>query len=292
MARTTLEQWRMLRAVVEHGGFAQASAAIHKSASSIHHAVHKLEDQLGLQLLEVVGRRVRLTSEGELMLRRAGQVLDQAALLEEVADSIAGGNEAVIRAAVDEIYPTDQLADALSGLAAEYPLTRVELREVVLSGGEELLIAGEVDLLISGSVPGGFLGDRLLETEFLAVAAPDHPLFSGGPALTLNDLRPYRQIVVRDSARGDRRDAGWLDADQRWTVSHVSTSIDMVLRGTGFAWLPRTRIGHHLQAGQLRPLPLAQGGTRPATLFLTFADPDRAGPAIRRLGALMRQPSQ
>ena len=56
MNKTTLDQWRMLQAVVRHGGFAQASAAIHKSQSTINYAVHKLQDQLGLPLLEVVGR--------------------------------------------------------------------------------------------------------------------------------------------------------------------------------------------------------------------------------------------
>ncbi|WP_315982943.1 LysR family transcriptional regulator [Aliamphritea spongicola] len=45
--RVTLEQWRMLKAVVDHGGFAHAAAAVHKSQSSINHAIHKMEDQLG-----------------------------------------------------------------------------------------------------------------------------------------------------------------------------------------------------------------------------------------------------
>ena len=71
MNRTTLEQWRMLQAVVDHGGFAQAAAAIHKSQSTINHAVHKLQDQLGVPVLEVVGRKAQLTEAGALLLRRA-----------------------------------------------------------------------------------------------------------------------------------------------------------------------------------------------------------------------------
>ena len=76
MSRSTLEQWRMFQAVVEHGGFAQAAEAVHKSQSSINHAVHKLQEQIGLPLLEVVGRKAQLTDAGTLMLRRAGQLLD------------------------------------------------------------------------------------------------------------------------------------------------------------------------------------------------------------------------
>jgi DNA-binding transcriptional LysR family regulator len=107
--------------------------------------------------------------------------------------------------------------------------------------------------------------------------------------VTLQDLAGQRQIVVRDSARGTRVDSGWLGAEQRWTVSHVATSIAMIRRGTGFAWLPVTRIGDLLDSGELAPLPLGEGSRRAITLYLSYADSDRAGPAARRLGEHLRQ---
>lgn len=289
MSRSTLEQWRMFRAVVDHGGFAQAAEALHKSQSSINHAVHKLQDQLGLQLLQVVGRKAQLTSAGSLMLRRAGQLLDQAEQLETIAGSLAQGEEAELRVAVDEVYPPHCLADALLQLSTEFPHTRVELRETVLSGGPELLIRGDVDLLIAGEAPPGFLGEQLLDVEFIAVTHPEHPLQQLGRSLNLQDLAAQRQIVVRDSATRERSDAGWLGAEQRWTVSHLATSISMVSRGMGFAWLPRTRIEEAVAAGQLRELPLEKGSRRSVSLYLTYADPDQAGPATRRLGTLLRE---
>lgn len=287
MNRSTLEQWRMFRAVVEHGGFAQAAEAIHKSQSSINHAVHKLQDQLGLPLFEVIGRKAHLTTAGALMLRRAGQLLDQAEQLETIAQSLAEGNEAELRIAVDEVYPQDCLAEALATLTDEYPHTRVELMETVLSGGPELLVRGEVDLLVAGQVPAGFLGEPLLEVDFIAVSHPHHSLQRLGRSLNLQDLARERQIVVRDSATGKRIDAGWLGAEQRWTVTHVSTSIDMVCRGLGFAWLPMTRIVALLASGGLRELPLERGGRRPSTLYLTLADTAGTGPTALRLSHLL-----
>ncbi len=289
MHRTTLEQWRMLQAVVEHGGFAQAAAAVHKSQSSINHAVHKLQGLLGLPLLEVVGRRARLTEAGELLLRRAGQLLEQAGQLEAVAGSLALGTEPAIGLAVDELYPYECLAQALHALAGDFPNTRVELMECVLSGGQEHLLAGEADLLVAADVPPGFLGEPMMRVEQVAVAHPDHPLHGLGRLLTLQDLARYRQIVVRDSARVERRDAGWLGAEQRWTVTHVATSVDMVNRGMGFAWLPLSRLAEGLARGDLRELPLAQGSRRVSTLYLIHADRDRSGPATRHLASLLLQ---
>ncbi|GAB5415178.1 MAG: LysR family transcriptional regulator [Congregibacter sp.] len=289
MNKSTLEQWRMFRAVVEHGGFAQAAAAIHKSQSSINHAVHKLQDQLDLQLLEVVGRKAQLTDAGQLMLRRAGQLLDQAEQLETIADSLARGSEAEIHLAVDEVFPPDCLANALEQLSCDYPHTRVELIETVLSGGAERLAQGEVDLLIAAHTPDGQLSEPLMDVEFIAVAQVGHPLHQIERPVNKQDLASHRQIVVRDSTSGERIDSGWLGAEQRWTVSHVATSISMICRGMGFAWLPETRIQHLLTEGILQELPLERGGRRRISITLSFADADRAGPATQRLGKLLKK---
>jgi len=286
MNRTTLEQWRMLQAVVDHGGFAQAAAAIHKSQSTINHAVHKLQRQLGVPLLAVVGRKAQLTEAGELMLRRANQLLAQASQLEEVAASLAQGTEAELHLAVDGLYPTERLASVMNAFSARYPNTRIELYETILSGGAELLQQGSVELLVAHTIPAGFLSQPILQAEFVAVAAPTHPLHMLGRTLTVQDLERERQIVTRDSALDRRTDAGWLGAEQRWTVSHVATSIELVCRGLGFAWLPMTRIAQSLQSGALKALPLEHGGTRHATLSLSITDADCAGPAAKYLAKL------
>ena len=287
MHKTTLEQWRMLKAGVEHGGFAQAADAVHKSQSTINHAVHKLQDRLGLPLLEVKGRKAQLTEAGRLMLRRAEQLLEQAAQLEEVAESMAAGTEAEIRVAVDEVYPHDYLAGALQAFSEAFPNTRVQLQETVLGGGPEQLVTGEVDLLVAGTVPQGFIGSPILRAEFIAVAHSDHPLHQLGRDVSMGDLQQHRQIVIRDSARGQGRDSGWLGAEQRWTVSHVATSADMISRGMGFAWLPRSRVQAGLASGILRELPLGEASRRYTELYLVHADLEAAGPAALQLGELL-----
>ena len=289
MQRSTLEQWRMLQAVVEHGGFAQAAAAVHKSQSTINHAVHKLQDQLGVPLLEVVGRKAQLTDAGVLLLRRANQLLGQAGQLEAVAGDLARGTEAEIHIAIDEVYPYAYLASALEALAEEFPNTRVQLMETVLSGGAEQFLAGDVDLLVAGQAPSGFLGEHLMRAEFVAVAHVDHPLHQLQRTLDLHDLAQHRQIVIRDSARERSVDSGWLGAEQRWTVSHVATSLDFILRGMGFAWLPASRVKPHLEAGRLRELPLGGASRRYTELYLVFRDRELAGPATLRLGELLTE---
>ena len=87
MLKSTLEQWRMFKAVVDAGGFNQAAAEVHKSQSSVHHAVQKLENAIGVSLFENIGRKVQLSPQGELMYRRASFLLSEAHKLEAVANA-------------------------------------------------------------------------------------------------------------------------------------------------------------------------------------------------------------
>jgi DNA-binding transcriptional LysR family regulator len=146
-----------------------------------------------------------------------------------------------------------------------------------------------VDLAVTAMVPQGFLGEPLTIVEFVAVAHPDHALHALGRPLTQRDLRQHRQIVVRDSGVKQSVDAGWLGAQQRWTVSHLATSVQAVARCMGFAWLPRHRIAGELERGELEPLALVEGATRQHELYLVFADRDQAGPAARALADCLRE---
>lgn len=283
MSRVTLAQWQMLAAVVDHGGFARAAEAVHKSPSTLNHAVHKLEEQLGVKVLEPVGRQVRLTEAGELLLRRARQLIENALSLEDVANRLAEGLETEVVLAIDQIFPADAQANALQAFSSLYPQVRVQLHESVLNGGTEMLYDGRADLVVSGIEAQGFLGEPLVTVRFIAVAHPSHPLHQLERTLDLRDLAQYRQLVVRDSAQRHALDAGWLKAEQRWTVSHLNTSLDMLKRGLGFAWMPETRIQAELESGTLKPLPLTAGGVREVPLQLIFRDRDRAGPAAHAL---------
>ncbi len=294
MLKSTLEQWRMFKAVVDAGGFNQAAALVHKSQSSVHHAVQKLENAIGVVLFENSGRKVKLSPQGELMYRRAAFVLNEAQKLEAVAASLQAGTETLLRIAVDIIFPSDLLYNVLSKVSEEFPLLRIEIEETVLSGANSLLDSGNVDIAISPfPYPGGFSED-LCEIDFAAVAHVDHPLHALDRALTLEDLKSHRQIVVRDSSAERKVDAGWLGAEQRWTVSHIRTSVDMISQGLGFAWLPIAIIKKELEEGLLLPLPIdSNSGLRRAMLYLTFEDGDGLGPAARSfIGELRYQSMQ
>ncbi|WP_199103878.1 LysR family transcriptional regulator [Aquitalea sp. ASV11] len=287
-ARTTWEQWQVLQCIVSEGGFAQAARAMHRSQSSVSYMVAQLQEQLGVPLLQAQGRRMVLTAAGEVLLRDAQNVLAASLRLEEKARSLLQGWEAEVRLAVDSLFPTPALLPALGQFAAHCPSTRLQMHEVVMSGADDALHGQQVELAVAGRVPQGFLGDWLLEAEFVACAAPDHPLHRLGRALEMEDLQQHVQVVLRDSGQRQPRDEGWLGAWQRWTVSQPETAIAAVEQGFAFGWLAWHRIAPAVVAGRLRPLQLAHGGLRKAALYLVLADPSQAGPATLQLADCLR----
>jgi DNA-binding transcriptional LysR family regulator len=276
-------------AVVESGSYARAAEALHKSQSSVTYAVQKLESLLDIKAFEIQGRKAVLTPNGQLLYRRARALVDEAGGLEKAARTLSAGWQAEIRLAVEIVFPTWLLLKCLDRFGAENPHTRVELIESVLGGTPEALLQGQADLAISPQIPPGFLGDPLMRMRAIAVTHPDHPLQKLGRPLTQRDLRAHRHVVVRES--GTQRATGRfsVEAAQRWTVSHIATSIEAVRMGYGFAWLPEERIRNELAAGTLKPLPLREGSERFAELYLIVADRDFASPATLRLAQIIRE---
>lgn len=287
--KVTLEQWRMLLAVVEYGSFAAAADRLLKSQSTVSYAMTRLQEQLGVKIFHMQGRKAVLTEAGELVLRRARGLVDEARALEQAAKDLAEGWEPEIRIVVDVIFPQSLLMTVLQRFAPESRHTWVELIETSLSGTQDAIVHGRADLALGGVVPTGFLSESLSQITFVAVAHPQHPLVRLKRPLQEADLKQYRQFVVRDSGPRRRLDAGWLGSEQRWTVSHFHQSINLLMSGLGYAFVPDHVARPYLDRGELVVLPVASGSTRDVALRMVFADRANAGPALQRFAEIVRE---
>ncbi len=281
--KITLEQWASLVAVVDEGSYAKAAELLNKSQSTVSYAISRVEDQLGGQVLKLNGRKAELTNLGEVMVRKARKLLEQAEGIERLARCVSEGWEAEVSLAVDVIYPMSKVLDALETFSKNGRSTRVRLLETSLSGTDEAILTGQGDVVITSRVPPGFIGEQFDSIQFMAVAHRDHPLHRMDRAVTPTDLEQFRQVVMRDSGVKRNQDAGWLGSEQRITVSHFSTSVQVIKRGLAFAWLPTGYMQAELASGEFLPINLEQGRQRNIMLYLVLTQGERAGPAARLL---------
>ena len=287
--KVTLEQWRALLAVIDAGGYAKAAELLNKSQSAVSYSIAQLESALGVKVFQLQGRRAVASPAGELLYRRARQLLEQAERLEKSAGCLSIKVEPLVKVAADLIIPPIRVLQCLEIFSKDFPDTRVEIFESVLSGTEDALLQRQVDLAIGGRVPTGFMGEKLITVTMHGVSSPDHPLQKLGRPINYEDMRQHRQIIVRDSGQYRRRTEGWQEADQRWTVSHIKTSLDAIRMGLGYAWLPDAYTHEDVEAGRLKYLPVEVGAVREVPTYLTFADNEFAGPATRKLADVLKE---
>jgi DNA-binding transcriptional LysR family regulator len=281
LPRTSLEQWAVLAAVVDEGGYAQAAAALHRSQSAVSYAVARLQEELDLPLLAIEGRKAVLTPHGQTLLQRARGLLRDMNTLELLARSLKQGWEAELRLVVDAAFPREHLMKIVAELQQLCPNTQMQLSDAVLSGAEEAISDGLADVVVTAHVPSGYVGEFLVDVSFIAVARPGHALFEVGHDLSFEDLARHVQVVVRDSGVKHPRDEGWLGAERRCTVTSMEASLATVKAGLAYAWLPEHVVAASLRDGTLKVLPLASGRERRVPLYLVLVHSEVAGPAAR-----------
>lgn len=286
--RVTLEQWRVFQAIIEQGGYAQAASYLHRSQSAVSYSMSRLQEQLGISLLRVEGRKAVLTEQGEILLNRSQLLIEEAAEIENFALHLSQGREAEIKLVVDAAFPNDLLMSALAQFAKQSQGTRVQLREVILSGAIDALVSDEAELVIGVETPSGYLADPLIEVELIGVAHAEHPLHKLDREITSADLAQHMHVVIRDSGQHEKMDVGWLSSQDRWTVSSIDSALNAIEHGLGYGWIPRNRLTEAFKSGQLKPLLLEQGSSYKAFLFISFGHPQNIGPATRELADIIK----
>ena len=281
--RVSLEQWLAFKTVVDCGSYAMAAQALNKSQSSISYAIARLNEQLPQPVLILDGRKAVMTDAGQVLYRHAEQLLNQASQAEAIASSLALGFESEVAIAVDVLVEVGSLVCAFEEFSQEFPHTRIRVLETSLSGTTEALLEKTADLVIGTKTPPGFQSRPLLQVKMIPVAAPSHPLVKDREDVSELELRSMRQVVLGDTGTFREQDSGWLQADQRWTVSHFSTSIKLLRSGLVFAFLPQNWIEQELAEGSLQRIPLAPSMDRLLQVHMMLADNQAAGPATKAL---------
>ncbi len=285
-AKSTLEQWRILQAVVDYGGYAQAAQKLNKSQSSLNHAVAKLQSQLGVSLLEVRGRKAYLTESGEVLLRRSRHITRSISELENLAKSLEKGWEPTLVIARELIYPMEKLVKALNEFEPQGRGTRIIILDSVISGTHELIESGQVDIAIAGTPPKNYLAEPLGDVEFLLVCHPSNPL-TNYEHLDDQTLAEHLQIVIKDTGQVEKNDSGWLKAERRWTVSNFHEAITILNQGLGFCWVPAHYVTPLIAQGTLHQLSLQGSSHRRAAINLIIPNRDQQGPASQLLEQLI-----
>jgi DNA-binding transcriptional LysR family regulator len=176
-----LRRLQVLRMLDEHGTVTAAAAALHLTPSAVSQQIRLLGRDVGVELLERVGRGVRLTPAARVLLGHADRLYaDWEGVLAEAAAAPAGG---MLRLCAFPTALAALLAPAAAGLRDSG--VAVELTEAGNAECFALLLAGAVDIAVVLPAPDApprddprFDQRPLLHDPFDLVVPADHPLAS------------------------------------------------------------------------------------------------------------------
>lgn len=244
--------------VVQAGSFTQAAERLDMSKSGVAKSINRLEDRLGIQLLQRTTRRLSLTDEGRRFsdgCQRALAELESAqAQVTTQRQTLAGR----LRIALPMVFGRRWVQPALLEIATLHP--ELEL-DVNLTDRRVDLVEDGIDLVIRiGPLQDSttLVAKPLGVQRTALVAHPDYLTRHGSPH-TLDDLQRHACITLGSGGQArpwyllDRHGhSQTLAVRGRLGLNHSEAILDAALAGHGIALLPDWLVAKHLNSGHLK----------------------------------------
>ncbi|MFC7490319.1 MULTISPECIES: LysR family transcriptional regulator [unclassified Knoellia] len=278
----------LLRELADRGSVAAAAAATHRTGSAVSQQLRTAERDLGVRLVEPVGRGLRLTDAGQLLAAGAVDVEAALARVQAQLDEFRGRPTGTVRIAALTSAAEFLVPPALMSLAAEG--IEVELSDTDVSEEDYASLAADHDIVIGhsllGAIPRGAeqLVHTVLAREPLDVALPaDHPL-AGKAHLGPRDVvdEPWIGVPVGYPFATVLDAVEWATGRPVRVVQRVRDNRvveALVHAGAGLALLPRFTTRPR-EGVVLRPL----RGVNARRWVVALSRPDRAERAVVRRG--------
>lgn len=239
-----MHQLRYFLAAAKTLSFTRAAEACHVSQPALTTAIKKLEARLGSSLFHREGRRLGLTEFGRRMRPHLTQIVEQAEVAANVAESFRLLNQVPIRLGVMSTIGPVRLARFLATFELSCPGVEVAVHEGGVDALSDKLNADELDLAILNLLEGfgeGYRSEPLYTERYVVLLPPEHPLKERN-ALALQDLseQPYvdrlscemREMVMGVcETKGVRLYARFRSEREDWVQA-------MVMANIGFAFMP------------------------------------------------------
>lgn len=255
-----------LVALAETGHFGKAAERCCVSQPTLSAQLKKMEDQLGVQLVER-GQQVRLTDIGERVVERARRVLDEAREIEELARNFQDPLAGELRIGLIPTVAPYLLPRTTGALREKFPRLKLLLLEHQTHRLVELLKSGEIDVgILALPIPVERLVTRALYSESFQVALPPDHRLAKRRRLSLDDLDGETLLLLEDGhCLRDQALAACRLARVREAPDFRATSLEtlrqMVAAGVGITLLPSLAVEQ-------------QGSRVPPMAVRRFQDPE------------------
>src|SRR5213596_3208013 len=213
-----VRQLRYLVAVADERHFTRAAAREHIAQPALSQQIRRLEEQVGLALVERTTRSVALTEAGELLVARARRILNELDAARAELEALTGVQTGHVTVGVLHTMGPIDVSLALALFRERHPGVELTVREQSSEELAEMLRVDELDLAflsVTERVESHGLGLHQLLSEELVVLLPLGHALSGRTQVRMAELANEQFISFRTGARlrellfAARREAGF-----------------------------------------------------------------------------------
>jgi LysR family hydrogen peroxide-inducible transcriptional activator len=260
-----LQELRYFAAVVEHRHFGRAAEACNVSQPTLSSQLRKLEDELGVTLLERTNKRVDLTPVGRQILDHARRALAETAQIESVARAARDPLIGALRLGVIPTLAPYLLPLIFAPMQKSYPGLAIELWEDQTRPLLEGLRSHRLDAALIASPTGTHeLTETVLFHEPLLAALPPNHALAGQTSVEESALAPDLLVMADGHCLANHTlaacgaKAGLQSAMQAATLE---TLVNLVAAGYGTTLIPALA-AQYLNNRKIELRPLTQNSTR------------------------------
>lgn len=273
-----LSALRSFVAIADAGGVTRAAGFLNLTQSAVSMQIKRLEDQLGLELLDRKGRKVALTASGEQLLGHARKLLS---MNDEVFGRLTHAShegEIVLGVPHDIVYPA--IPHVLQQFARDFPRMKVTLVSSFTRKLLEQFARGDCDIILTTEDRPGPEGESLTEVPLVWIGAQGGQAWRGRPLrLAFPQACIFRSRVHSAlDAQGIPWEMAVDSEDTRAVEATVSADLAIYtsLAGSEPPYVERIQHG-----GELPELGMVK-------INLYVGDPAQ-GPAVQALEGLIRR---
>jgi DNA-binding transcriptional LysR family regulator len=253
---------RYFLTVAQTLNFTKAAELLHMAQPPLGRQIRELEKELGTELFNRIGKRISLTSAGQVFAERAQNIL--AAVDAAVVDSqrAARGEIGHIAVGFFEHIAYTLLPTLLRECQQQFPDLTVELRWYTSSEQVNALTRGDVDLAFVRSIPpeADLNATLILQEPFYVAIAKDHPLATK-PQISITDCAQLRVINYKKNVAPDYHAiinqlcalAGFAPSPL-FEMGQIYASLGLVSAGFGVTLVPASVQRVHMDNVVYRPL--------------------------------------
>ena len=253
----TLQQMQALDVVVTHGSIQAGARALNKTHPSVIAVLKNLEAELGFALFDRSGYRSVLTERGNQFHQQVKRILgDMDALKIQVAH-LRGSEESELNIVIGDITPLPDALGVLRKFSRVFPMTRLNLFFGNLFGPNELLLDGEMDLMIHhlDKADSRYEYQDFFQVKVVPVVAPGFLNIPISKSLRYAELETYSQCIIRDtSTHSEKLNRFVLDNAPHLTVGDQYTKKEVILQGMAWGHMPLFLVEDAIKSGKLLPI--------------------------------------